>query len=80
MENKEDEFLKDHITSIEFDGFWKEGYKEIMLSRLLGLYNSDIIRDYFISDLIVRGEKVLLKWTKRFRSLTEQELKEQYGR
>jgi len=42
-------------------------------------YLPEIIAQYYIADLIVHGNKVLIKWEKRLRTLTNEELKDIYG-
>ncbi len=79
--SKEIDFLELHKDGLQHLGFWQEGYKETLLKSAEQNYRTEIIRDYTITDIIFKdNNKFLMKWVKRFKSLTKEELKEQYGR
>lgn len=78
---KETDFLELHKKHLEHIGFWEEGYKATLLKSAEQNYKTEIIRDYEIVDIIFKEDKkFLMKWVKRFKPLTKEELKEQYGR
>lgn len=74
-----DSFLKIQQDSMQFR-FWSEEYKNSILKTIEGRFKTEILREWGISDFIPNGDKILLKWYKRHRPLTDEELKDQYGR
>lgn len=78
MENLD--FLEIHQKSMETLGFWNEAYKKVVIGMIENGYKTEVIKDWCISDLVINGDKVLIKWNKRYKPLTEEELKEKYGR
>lgn len=78
MENLD--FLEIHQKSMETLGFWDEAYKKVVIGMIENGYKTEVIKDWCISDLVINGDKILIKWNKRYRPLTEEELKEKYGR
>ena len=44
------------------------------------LIKTEIIREWTIVDLVFNGDKALVKWEKRYQPLTDEELKDNYGR
>jgi len=77
MKNKT--FLEQKQQSIE-DGFWEENHKGVIYSQLELNYKTEIIREWGICGLTTTGDKILVKWYKRFRPLDDEELKSKYGR
>jgi len=77
-ENKD--FLELHKGSLEHLGFWQESYLQTLLKSAEQNYKTEIIKDYTITDIILKDNKFIMKWVKRHVPLTKQELKEQYGR
>lgn len=73
-------FLEIHKNSMENLGFWEETYKKSAIQMLENGYKTEVIREWEISDLVTNGDKILIKWTKRYRPLTDEQLKEKYGR
>jgi hypothetical protein len=73
-------FLDLHKQGMETLGFWDESYKKVVIGIIENGYKTEVIKEWGISDLVVNGDKILLKWVKRYRPLTEEELKEKYGR
>jgi hypothetical protein len=65
---------------MEHLGFWDEAYKTSIINMIENGYKTEVIKEWGISDLVINGDKILLKWVKRYRPLTEEELKEKYGR
>ncbi len=81
MKNEsEKSFLDVQKEAMEVRGFWTEEYRSTIVKNTELMYNTDIIREWQISDLILTGDKVLIKWIKRIIPFTKQQLKEQYGR
>lgn len=73
-------FLEIHKDGLEVMGFWTEEYKQSIIKRLESFYATFVIREFGINDMVINGDKILLKWYKRFEPLTDEELEEQYGR
>lgn len=73
-------FLSLHKEEMELSGFWSEEYKSSVLKNIELRYTTDVIRYWRIADLVVNGDKVLLKMTKRFTPLTDEQLINDYGR
>lgn len=57
----EKSFLDIHKSSLEISGFWEEEYKAVLIRHTEMMYKTDIIREWGISDIIINGDKVLLK-------------------
>jgi hypothetical protein len=75
----EDSFLDMHKDSMETLGFWSEQYKSVIIKHIENMYKQEVIREWCISDVVFNGEKILLKWNKRYIPLTNENLKERYG-
>ena len=74
------EFLEVLKDKMDVTGVWEEHYRETLIRRMESMYKTEIIRDYFISDLVINGDKVLVKWNKRHLPLSKEDLKDDYGR
>lgn len=61
-------------------GFWKEDYKSMLIRTVEMSYVREIIKEWSITDIIINGSKVLIKWDKRLMPLTDDMLKEKYGK
>lgn len=59
---------------------WAEEYKTVLMATLLNRYKTEIIRTHDISDVVMNGDKVLIKWYRRMYPLTDEELLEKWGR
>lgn len=59
---------------------WTEEYKTVLMATLLNRYKTEIIRTHDISDVVMNGDKVLIKWYRRMYPLTDEELLEKWGR
>lgn len=59
---------------------WTEEYKSILIHMMLSRYKTEIIRTHGISDIIINGDMVLIKWYERIHPLTDEELMEHWGR
>ena len=73
-------FIETHIEGMETLGFWSEEYRSAVIRMIEAGYKTEIIREWAIVDLLLNGDKVLVKWGKRFQPLTNKELKDKYGR
>ncbi len=73
-------FLETHQQGMETLGFWTEDYRKTTMKIMELQYKTEIIKEWCIVDFVSNGDKVLVKWAKRFIPLSEQELKEEYGR
>jgi hypothetical protein len=80
MMEEERTFLDLHKDSMEALGFWTEQYRSTAIIAMESMYKTDVIREWHISDLVPNGEKLLIKWHKRYTPLTDEQLKEKYGR
>lgn len=75
-----DEFLELHKQGMDTLGFWTEEYRSILLRTIENKYKSEIIREWFVSDFIANADKFLIKWVKRHKPLSDEEMAELYGR
>lgn len=77
MENSD--FLKIQQESMKIRGFWDEQAKSVILSSIESLYSSEVIRNWYISDMVIRdSNRILIKWEKRFIPLSDQEIEGKY--
>lgn len=74
------DFIETHTKRMETLGFWTEEYKSVVIWMMETQYKTEIIREWTIVDLVFNGDKALVKWKKRFKPLTDDELKDKYGR
>lgn len=72
-------FLQSHIEGLEINGFWNEIHKSSLIFYTECLYKKEIISQYGISDIVINGDKVLLKWFKRITPHGNGYMKEKYG-
>lgn len=73
-------FIEKHFEKISVLGFWDEIKKPTLIQLLEHMYETEIIREWAISDVVMSGNKVLYKWYKRAFPLSDEDLKSQYGR
>ncbi len=78
--SKKVDFLKLKQDSMPILGFWDEARKNTLINAMLLTYRTDIIRDWGISDIVINGDKVLVEWFKRHMPLSDENLKDDYGR
>lgn len=76
----EKDFLEVHKEGLEPLGFWQAEYKESIQKCIENRYKTDVIKNYSVVDIVMNGDKVLVKWIKRWKPLTDEELLEDYGR
>lgn len=74
------EFLDIHKSSMETLGFWTEEYRESIKRSIENRYKTNIIKEWAIVDFVINGDRVLVKWAKRYYPLTNDQLLEIYGR
>lgn len=80
MAEKNKTFLEGHQKRMEVLGFWDDTYKSTVIMQMEDMYKTEIIKEWGISDMVINGDKVLLKWFKRHQPLSAEELKNRYGR
>ena len=73
------EFLEIHQNNMEILGFWDEDYKSSILRCVESRYQRDILREWGISDMVMNGDKVLIKWYKRHAPLSDEEMEKRFG-
>ncbi len=76
----EQTFLEIQKGTMEALGFWTEIYRTTLIKQTELMYKTEVLREWTITDIVLNGDKVLLKWNKRTFALSEEELKKQYGR
>lgn len=70
-----------HMEEASVMGFWDETFKTTIIKAVEQRYNNEILTVWGIEDIVMVGdEKAIIKWYKRFKPLTEEELKNKYGR
>ena len=69
------EFLELNKKGMETTGFWTEELRRTVIEMMEKSYKTDIIREWAIVDLVIDGDKALVKWKKRIEPLTDEELK-----
>ena len=72
--------LNIHVENAKMVGFWDETYKSSVIKAVEMNYNAEVLTHWGISDLVMNGDKVLIKWYKRHSPLTPEQLTEKYGR
>lgn len=77
---KKKTFLEIQQDKMEVLGFWDETYRSVLINNIELMYKPEIIKEWSISDVVINGDKVLLKWNKRMIPLTEEELNRKYGK
>lgn len=73
------EFLEIQKEHMDVLGFWDEDYKTGILRCVESRYNKGVIKEWGISDMVMNGDKVLLKWFKRHAPLSDEEMTKRYG-
>lgn len=58
-------FLEQHKESIEKLGFWHETYKSVAIKLLEENLASDISEQFYISDIFMHDDKLLIKFSKK---------------
>jgi hypothetical protein len=77
-EKSEISFL-DHVKSTMDYGFWSDENKTLVMFAIERLYKRDVVREWGITDIVMKDDKVIVRWSKRIKPLTEEELANKYG-
>jgi len=67
-----------HFNDAQHNGFWDETYKSSVIEAVEATYSDVVLTYWGISELVMSGDKVLIKWYKRHRQLTPEELNKKY--
>lgn len=59
------DFLEIHRQIPEQTNFWTEEYRNSIIAHLETRYKPEIIKQWQISDVVINGDKFLIKWSKR---------------
>lgn len=73
-------FIEIHKNRMDLSGFWEEQYKSVLIQSMENMYIKEVISEWGISDIVINGDKVLVKWYKRHRPLTDEEFEKKYGK
>ena len=68
-------FIEIHKNRMDLSGFWEEQYKSVLIQSMENMYIKEVIREWGISDIVINGDKVLVKWYKRHIPLTHDDYK-----
>ncbi len=77
MENKDDILLQNHIAKSQIE-FWDERDKQSLIQSFMATYRKEVVMTWLIVDIVINGDKILLKWKKRIIPLTEQDYKDKF--
>lgn len=75
----ENDFLKSHQETSAVLGFWNEEYRSVIIKIIERGFKKDVIQYHQLSDVVIQGDKALLRWSRRVLPLTEDQLKNDYG-
>lgn len=74
-----DKLLESHIEVLNLTGtIWYELAKKTIIWSVERSFDDVILKERYISDIVINGDKALIKWEKRFRELTDEEVKDKY--
>lgn len=59
------DFLQNHKDNLHLFGFWDEMYKSTAIRAIESIYKLEIRAKYHITDIILHGDNVLVKWKTR---------------
>lgn len=59
------DFLEIHRQTSEQTNFWAEEYRNSIIAHLETWYKPKIVKYWQISDVVINGDKFLIKWSKR---------------
>lgn len=74
------DLLDIHKQSLDLTGFWMEEYKGTIIAHIESNYKTEVLKDYYIDDLTIVNNKVLVNWKKRYIPLSLEEIEKKYGR
>jgi len=80
MNNMEPTFLELQLKSFEHEGFWVNTYRETVLYNIETRYTNDVLKEWTITDILPNKNDFLIKWSKRYIPLTDEEVEEKYNR
>jgi hypothetical protein len=63
--DKVDDFLEANRQMPNQFEFWSEEYRSSIIAFLETRYRPEIIKKWQISDVVINGDKFLIKWSKR---------------
>jgi hypothetical protein len=72
-------FLESNKSIMEL-GFWSEEYLSMLKLGIEIQYKTEVIREWYVADIVINGDKVLVKWKKRLHPLSDEQLNEKYNR
>lgn len=75
MNEKTNKFIELHMEKMKFS-FWGEIHKSTIIKQFEATIEPEILREYYVSDIIFNGNMALIKWEKRHISLTDKQLQE----
>lgn len=58
--------------------FWVEHYMSSIIRSIELLYKDEILQNWYVSDLVMNKEKILVKWCKRLLPLSLEEVRKEY--
>ena len=74
-----DKLLENHIENINATGtIWNELSKKTIAWSIERSFDDIILKKRYISDIVINGDKVLIKWGERLIELTDEQVKEKY--
>lgn len=81
----EDEFTKEDFINIHkqtmlVNGMYENIYKSVLIKLIEGRYKKAVVVNFYISELITKGDDFLICWKERYRPLTDEEYETQYGK
>jgi len=65
MTDKVSDFLEVHRQMPNQMEFWAEEYRSSIIAHIESWYKPEIIKQWCISDIVINGDKFLIKWSKR---------------
>jgi hypothetical protein len=60
-----DNFLSAHGQATHQTSFWVEEYRVLVIRSIEAQFKPEIVKYWQISDVVVNGDKFLIKWSKR---------------
>lgn len=65
MSKEINDFLSVHRQAPEQTEFWSEEFRSSVIAHMESWYKPQILQQWKISDVVINGDKVLIKWVKR---------------
>lgn len=73
------DFVKSQTEYMNALGIYLEGYKTDLIRAYEVTHKDKILKDWYIAELLISGNKTIAKWKKRAQSLSIDEFKKEYG-